>query len=498
MLPCQPCEADFLAYSGPERWAALTVSLLADSETPISIFRRLAGDEPDTVLLESVEGGELMGRYSFIVVGARDRFTFRDGQGVHEGSGEPEHCRFEDPLSVLQERLVDWTVWSPAPLPRFHGGAVGYLGFDCIRYFEDLPLPPDDGLGLPDGRFLFARELYIYDHVSRRLMLVTHVPLNGDRKTAYAEGRERLAAAATKLHDTPLPPTAPWTFEEAAPALPEWRASRGRADFEAAVSQAREAIEAGEIFQVVISQALTVDVAVDPLDLYRALRALNPSPYMYLFRFEDFAVVGASPEVLVRVEDGEILLRPIAGTRPRGATPEEEARLEAELLADEKELAEHRMLLDLGRNDVGRVAEIGSVRVEQPLHLERYSHVVHIVSDVRGRLAEGQDCFDVLRACFPAGTVSGAPKIRACELLAELEPHRRGLYAGAVGYFGASGNMDMCIAIRTLIVEANQVHTQAGAGIVWDSDPAREYEETLHKARSGLAAISLAAARRKS
>jgi len=510
MISCTPSEADFLAYEGPERWAALSISLLADSETPISIFRRLAGDVPEAVLLESVEGGELMGRYSFIVAGATERFTFRDGRGqLQRDDAEVEELDFDDPLEALQEHLEAWTVWSPTPLPRFHGGAVGYLGFDCVRYFERLPLPPGDGLGLPDGRFLFARELYIYDHVSRRLLLVTHVPLRGDRASAYEAGRQRLARAVARLHDEPHAPGAPWPLgpaelaEATAGVRAEeggdagaWKANRSRADYEAAVERARQAIAAGEVFQVVISQRLTVEEAVDPLELYRALRALNPSPYMFLFLFEDFAVVGASPEVLVRVEEGEILLRPIAGTRPRGVCPEEEAALEAELLADEKELAEHRMLVDLGRNDVGRVAAIGSVRVEQPLHIERYSHVVHIVSDVRGRLAPGQDCFDLLRACFPAGTVSGAPKIRACELIAELEPDRRGLYAGAVGYFGAGGNMDMCITIRTLVVERDRVHTQAGAGVVWDSDPAREYEECLHKARSGLAAIRLAAARR--
>jgi len=263
-----------------------------------------------------------------------------------------------------------------------------------------------------------------------------------------------------------------------------------------AVRQGREAIEAGEVFQVVLSQRLTVEARLAPLELYRALRALNPSPYMFLYRFRDFSLVGASPEVLVRVEDGEILLRPIAGTRPRGRTEEEERALEAELLADEKELAEHRMLLDLGRNDVGRVAALGSVRVEDPMHIERYAHVMHIVSDVRAQVAEGFDCLDVLRACFPAGTVSGAPKVRACELIAELEPQRRGLYAGAVGYVGANGNLDMCIAIRTLVVEPDCVHIQAGAGVVWDSVPETEHRECLHKARSGLRAVELALERR--
>ncbi len=511
MTALTPTRDELIAHRGPERFAALSTVLLADGETPISLFRRLAGELSDAVLLESVEGGELMGRYSFIVAGAQERFRFTGGRGVVEqldgdAAVSSRIVDFEDPLDVLRERLEDWTVWSPTPLPRFHGGAVGYLGFDCIRYFEDVPLPDHAGLGLPDGQFLLARELYIYDHVSRRLILVTHVPLEGDRGDAYERGERRLQRAMARLYQGALTPDRPWALGPAelaaasspAPDEAPYTANRSREDFEAAVRSARDAIARGEVFQVVLSQRLTVETAVEPLELYRALRALNPSPYMFLLRFSDFAVVGASPEVLVRVEDDDILLRPIAGTRPRGATPAEEAELEADLLADEKELAEHRMLVDLGRNDVGRVAEIGSVRVEQPLHIERYSHVVHMVSDVRGRVSPEHDCFDVLRACFPAGTVSGAPKIRACELIAELEPDRRGLYAGAVGYFGAGGNMDMCIAIRTMLVQPGRVHTQAGAGIVWDSDPAREYEECLHKARSGLAAIRLAAARRAS
>ncbi|MDP7112393.1 MAG: anthranilate synthase component I [Myxococcota bacterium] len=511
MIACTPSEAEVLSHPGPERFAAMSVTLLADSETPISIYRRLARGQRDAALLESVEGGELMGRYSFIIAGAEQRLTFHDGNGVLEredgssdGAWTREEIEFADPLEFLRDKLADWTVWSPGPLPRFHGGAVGYLGFDCIRYFEELPLPAEPGLGQPDGRFLFTREIYIYDHVSRRLTLVTYIPLDGDRAAAYARGSARLERAMERLYDEPIAPDRPWALGPAELAAAggtgatelAWTTHRDRPEFEEAVRQAREAIRQGEIFQVVISQRLSIEADIDPLELYRALRALNPSPYMFMLRFEDFAVVGASPEVLVRLEDGEILLRPIAGTRPRGATPEEEAELEADLLADEKELAEHRMLVDLGRNDVGRVAAVGSVRMERPLHIERYSHVMHIVSDVRGQLEGDRDCFDVLRACFPAGTVSGAPKIRACELLSTLERERRGLYAGAVGYFGAGGNMDMCIAIRTLVVEPDAVHTQAGAGIVWDSDPEREYDECLHKARSALAAIRLAAARR--
>jgi anthranilate synthase component 1 len=368
---------------------------------------------------------------------------------------------------------------------------VGYLGFDCVRYFEDVPLAEKDAMGHPEAIFVFAREVYIYDHVTRRLSLVIQVPLHGDRAAHHANAVSRLEAAVAALA-APAPQLRPLPVGTDEGALPAFVSNRSQRDMEEAVERARQAIAAGEVFQVVLSQRFTVHDAVDPLTLYRALRALNPSPYMFLFRLRDFALVGASPEVLVRVEDDDIFLRPIAGTRPRGRDDAEDQALEAELLADEKELAEHRMLVDLGRNDVGRVAAIGTVRLDDPLHIERYAHVMHIVSDVHGRLAEGKDCFDVLRACFPAGTVSGAPKVRACELIAQLEPDRRGVYAGAVGYFGDNGNMDLCIAIRSLVAEADRVSTQAGAGVVWDSVPAREHEECLHKARSGLRAIGLA------
>ncbi len=483
-----------LAHRGPESHAAVHVALLADAETPISVYRKLAADRPRSFLLESVGGGEIMGRYSFIGCDVEETLSFRDGEAVIEGAGV-RRVRFDDPLDLVRERLRGRSVWTPDDLPRFFGGAVGFLGFDCVKYFEDLPLPPGEPHDLPEGVLLFTDSVYVYDHFSRRLLLIVQAPLGGDRRAAYAEAVARLEAAVRRLSETRLAPEDTWLLNQGTSPDLDVVPNRSPENMMAAVGRAQEAIEAGEVFQVVVSQRFTVDADVAPFLLYRALRALNPSPYLFFFDFGDFAVVGASPEVLVRLEGDELLVRPIAGTRPRGATRAEDEANERDLLADEKELAEHRMLVDLGRNDVGRVAAIGSVQVERPLHIERYSHVMHIVTDVRGRLREGLDCFDVFRAAFPAGTVSGAPKIRACELLAELEPDRRGLYAGAVGYFGHGGSMDVCIAIRTLLVENGRVHIQAGAGIVHDSVPANEHAECRHKARAGLAAVGSALAR---
>ncbi len=489
----RPSLDEILAYDGPATHAAVSVQLLADAETPVSVYAKLTAGARDAVLLESVEGGERMARYSFIVRGDHGRLSVRDGLLMSADASGVTESPVTDPLVPLEAALTDRAVWSPVPLPRFHGGAVGYLGFDCIRYFEDVPLAEEDALGLPEAVFVFAREVYIYDHVTRRLSLVIQAPLHGDRAAHHAAAVGRLTTAVDALAE-PAPQLRPLPAGAELGALPNFVSNRSQQQMEAAVSQAREAIAAGEVFQVVLSQRFTVHDQVDPLTLYRALRALNPSPYMFLFQLRDFALVGASPEVLVRVEDDDIFLRPIAGTRRRGHDAAEDLALEEDLLADEKELAEHRMLVDLGRNDVGRVAEIGTVRLDDPLHIERYAHVMHIVSDVHGRLAPGKSSFDVLRACFPAGTVSGAPKVRACELIAQLEPDRRGVYAGAVGYFGDNGNMDLCIAIRSLVAQRDRVSTQAGAGIVWDSDPTKEHEECLHKARSGLRAIGLAQA----
>ncbi len=496
MIPISPDLAAVQAYTGDATHVALSLSLLADSHTPISVFRALAADGEDAFLLESVEGGETMARYSFVGADVRARMTFADGVATVVERGEARAVPYTDPLALVRARLADWRPWSPHALPRFPGGAVGYIGFDCVCDFEPrITLPKGAGAGFPAGALLFADAVAAYDHVLRRLVLVVHAPLDGDRAAHYHAARDRLLNLVARLSEARMPER-PWPLA-ADPRVAvgdalDVRPNRSRPDMEAAVERARAAIAAGDAFQIVVSQRLTVEVDVDPLTLYRALRAVNPSPYMFLLRVGDRALVGASPEVLVRLEGGELLLRPIAGTRKRGGTPEEDAALAADLLADEKELAEHRMLIDLGRNDLGRIAAPGTVRVDDREHIERYAHVMHIVSDIHATLADGLDAFDVFRACFPAGTVSGAPKVRACELLAELEPDRRGPYAGAVGYFGADGSLDTCIAIRTLFVEPGAVHVQAGAGIVHDSVPANEHVECQNKARSALRALQIA------
>lgn len=483
----RPSLETVLAYEGDANRMALALELMVDRETPISLYQKLSDSgETPSFLLESVEGGETLGRYSFIGF-AVATFRFADGHGEIDWGNRVEPIE-GDPLLGIQSMLAQYRVVPQEGLPRFQGGAVGYLGFDCIRYWERVPMREGAG-NIPEASFLLADELVIFDHLKHRLILLTHIPLDGNRAAHYREGEKKLQALVERL-GVSLPPE-PCFVPSEKPELPAFQSNMSREEYEGMVRAAKEAIAAGETFQIVLSQRLTVSGSIPPFDLYRTLRALNPSPYLFTLNFGDWAVVGASPEVLVRLEKDEILLRPIAGTRPRGKDRKEDEALERELLADEKELAEHRMLLDLGRNDVGRMSEIGTVRVEQPLHIERYSHVMHVVSDVRGTLKEGKDAFDLLRACFPAGTVSGAPKIRAMEIISELEPDRRGLYAGAVGYFDFTGNMDTCIAIRTMHVTPEEVHLQVGAGIVFDSEPAKEYEECLNKARGGLTALAI-------
>ena len=473
-----PSLDEVLAHRGDETHAALALELAADTETPISLYYKLSGDRPNAFLLESVEGGTTLGRYSFVGFDIDKRIDTPDGA---------------DPLDAVQAAIGRYRVLSSPGLPRFQGGAVGYCGFDCVRHFEPVPVPERAGLDIPEALFLLVEDLAILDHLKQRVILLTHVPLGGDRRVTYMEAAAKLYRLVERLRGAAAPPPRE-LVSWADLSVPEFSANMTPEQYMAAVAAAKESICAGEIFQVVLSQRLTVRRSVPPLALYRALRGVNPSPYMVFFRLKEFSVVGASPEVLVRKDGDEVLVRPIAGTRPRGADEEEDRTLAESLLADEKELAEHRMLLDLGRNDVGRVAEIGSVRVADPLHIERYSHVMHIVSDVYGKVREGKTAYDVLRAGFPAGTVSGAPKLRAMEIIARHEPDRRGLYAGALGYFDFTGNMDTCIAIRTLVVEPDAVHVQAGAGIVYDSVPELEHKECMNKARGGLMAIAEAAA----
>ncbi len=485
-----PSAQDFSALAGQGNLIPVYREILADMETPVSAFRKI--DDGNTAfLLESIEGGEKWARYSFLGSGPARIFRCRDNlfevvyQGQVELSGQAA-----DPLAELQKLLGEYQPVEVEGLPRFFGGAVGYLGYDMVRFVEDIPDKNPRDSDNWDACFLLTEGLLIFDNMRQKIKVVCNVHLTAgeDPLVAYRRGQERIDALIEQLRQ-PLPHRIASPRE-----VPEQELTPNFTpdNFRQAVDRCKEYIRAGDIFQVVLSQRFEGRLQADPFDIYRALRTINPSPYMYFLRFGDNLVVGASPEVLVRKEGDQVEVRPIAGTRPRGATPEEDQLLEEELLADPKERAEHIMLIDLGRNDVGRVARPGTIEVSELMVIERYSHVMHIVSNVRGKLREGLNAFDVFRAAFPAGTLSGSPKIRAMEIIDEFEPHRRGVYGGAVGYFSFSGNMDLAIAIRTLMIEKERILLQAGAGIVADSDPEMEYQETLNKARGVRRAIEMA------
>jgi anthranilate synthase component 1 len=473
--------------------------LPADLETPVSVYLKLRGQGPG-FLLESVEKAEQVGRYSFLGVNPSRQIMTRNRRVTILDNGQAETRQLadgKDPLHVIAAELGRYQPVAPIhkvaqDLPRFFGGAVGYLGYDLVRFFERLPATTHDALSLPDVHLLVTDTLVIFDHVRRCLLLVANARVSpeSDLDATYDDAMARLDAVETRLQ-APLPPLP-------APSGPlggELTSNMTQGQFESAVRRAKEYITAGDIFQVVPSQRLARRTAADPFSIYRALRRLNPSPYMFFLELggePPIHLVGSSPEVLVRLQGRTAEVRPIAGTRPRGKTRDEDQALEADLLADPKERAEHVMLVDLGRNDLGRVCEFGTVRVPDLLTVEYYSHVIHLVSRVTGKLCDGVDAFDLLRATFPAGTVSGAPKVRAMEIIEELEEVRRGPYAGAVGYFGFNGNMDTCITIRTILMRGEVAYLQAGGGIVADSVPAREWEETLHKARALGMAIEMA------
>ncbi len=475
--------------------------ILADMETPVSVLKRLKG-RPYCFLLESVTGGEHIARNSFI---GRDPFCVFESAGrtvrIHRGrQTETRELRpGETPLDALRELLASFRLAPVEGLPNFCGGAVGYIGYDMVRFFEHLPNQPPDDLGLPDCVMMLVDELLVFDHVTHTIKIVALGHPEGDVDAAYDDAVARIEATVSLLQDT-VPDRGPLDALSLRPGPrsglpPGVRTNFPRERFLDAVRRCKDYIAAGDVIQVVISQRLSMDISVDPFDIYRCLRSINPSPYMFYLGLRKLKIVGSSPEILVTHEEGRVRVRPIAGTRPRGATPEEDLRLERELLADEKERAEHIMLVDLGRNDLGRVCKYGTVRLAegQLMVIERYSHVMHIVSEVVGELAEGNDAMDVLEATFPAGTVSGAPKIRAMEIIDELEPTKRGPYAGAVGYISFSGKMDTCITIRTIVIHDSVAHVQAGAGIVADSVPEREHEECLNKAMALLKAIQIAA-----
>ncbi len=476
-----------LAAAGHNR-IPLVLETFADLDTPLSVYLKLA-NQPYTYLLESVVGGERFGRYSFIGLAAQARLEVRGHVCTEFEAGKPARVTScDDPLQFVRDYQARFKAASQPGLPRFCGGLVGYFGYDTIRYIEKklaATVKPDP-LGVPDIVLLVSEQLAVVDNLSGKIYLVVYAdPRMPD---AYARGNARLRELLEALRRPVALPAAP-------PAAPQLAQSEfGEAAYLKVVERAKRYIFDGDIMQVVLSQRMSQPFPAAPLTLYRALRALNPSPYMFLYNFGDFYVVGASPEILVRLENGKVTVRPIAGTRPRGKTPDEDAALAKELLADPKERAEHVMLMDLGRNDIGRVAETGTVKVTDNMTIERYSHVMHIVSNVEGRLKAGQDAIAVMKATFPAGTVSGAAKVRAMEIIDELEPTKRGVYAGAVGYLGFNGDMDLAIAIRTAVVKDGRLYVQAGGGIVADSVPANEWQETQNKARAVLRAAEMALA----
>jgi anthranilate synthase component I len=473
--------------------------LLSDSLTPVSAFKLLDDGVSPACLFESVIGGEKVGRFSFIAVHPKGRIAAHGERITMDRGGVESDSQDRDPLDTLWNALAGKRVAELPELPPLTGGAIGYAAYDVVRYVENLPRPPEDDRHLPDLDFSFFDELVIFDHVTKTLFLVAlvHVHDFDSPATARAEGERRLEALAEKLqHPATGLPSADFPTADARVELqPE--SNFTKESFCAAVEKCTEYIRAGDIFQVVISQRFELDRVCEPFEVYRSLRVVNPSPFMFYLRTPAVTLVGASPEVMCRVMDGLVTVRPLAGTRPRGKTPQEDARLAEELLADEKERAEHVMLVDLGRNDVGRVAQFGSVSLSDVMVIERYSHVMHISSNVDGRLRPDANAMDAMKACLPAGTVSGAPKVRAMEIIDEVEPHRRGPYAGAVGYIDYSGNMDTCIALRTLVFTDKKIYIQAGAGIVADSQPESEYQETLNKSRAMLRAIEATVARQQ-
>ncbi|MEM8770955.1 MAG: anthranilate synthase component I [Pseudomonadota bacterium] len=467
------------------------LSLVSDLETPVSVFLKLAGEAPNSFLLESVEGGEQLGRYSIIGIDPDVIWRCAGAQSeinIH-ARDNPDAFATQDgaPLTNLKRLVAESQIDHIADtLPPMAAGVFGYLGYDMVRQMERLGPRPAGGLETPDAIFIRPTILAVFDNIRQEILLITPArPQHGvDAATAYAAAKERLSDAAARIKEPLVIPDADYSGGGAI----EPRSNMSRAAYDASINKIKEYINAGDIFQAVFSHRFSADFSAPPIALYRALRRANPSPFLFFLNFGDFALVGSSPEILVRVRDGEVTIRPIAGTRPRGADRAQDLQLEKDLLADAKECAEHLMLLDLGRNDVGRSSKIGTVRVTEQFAIERYSHVMHIVSNVVGELREDTHPIDAVSAGFPAGTVSGAPKIRAMEIIDELELEARGVYGGAIGYFSADGNVDTCIALRTAVVKDGRLHVQAGGGIVADSEPETEHQESMNKARALFAA----------
>jgi anthranilate synthase component 1 len=502
-MAIMPAFEDFAAVHQTGRPALVWTTLVADLETPVSAMLKLADGRPNSFLFESVEGGAVRGRYSFIGLkpdliwrcfGRRTEINRQarfDDQAFEPDTGD-------DPLASLRRLIAECRVEIPAPLPPMAAGLFGYMGYGMVGLMERLPDTNPDRLGVPDGLFIRPTVIAIFDNIEDRVTIVTPVwPDAGiDAQAAFGLARERLADVVADFERS-----LPYRHDRmAAGDAPEVTSNMTREEYHRAVERAKEYIRAGDIYQVVPSQRFSVPFRLPPLAFYRALRRLNPSPFLFFLDFGNFSVVGSSPEILVRVRDDIVTIRPIAGTRKRGATAEEDRELAEDLLSDAKELAEHLMLLDLARNDVGRVARIGTVRVTEQMSVERYSHVMHICSQVEGALDPKYDAMDALIAGFPAGTVSGAPKVRAMEIIDELESERRNIYAGAIGYFAGNGSMDTCIALRTAVVKEGRIYILAGGGVVADSDPEAEYQETVNKARALVRAaeeaVRFAASRR--
>ena len=467
----------------------ISVEILADMETPLSVFKKL-GNKPFSYLFESVEGGEKWARYSLIGLPSSTVIkVYKNKIQIYEDGQIVEEVTSQDPLKFLEEYQENINVKLNNELPAFTGGLVGYLGYDCIRYIEpklsssNLP----DPLGTPDALFMLSEEVAVFDNLNNKLHLIVLSKSESEKDIAMAE--ERLRDLSDKLNH----PLIPENSEEITDPATEkdFISGFGEKEFKQSVEKIKEYIKAGDVMQVVCSQRMSVPFTSDPVELYRSIRHLNPSPYLYYLNLDEFHIVGSSPEILARLEDGEVTVRPIAGTRRRGRNEQDDIAMEEEMVNDPKEIAEHLMLIDLGRNDVGRIAEAGTVEVTQKFGVERYSHVMHMVSNVRAKLRKGLKAMDVFRATFPAGTLSGAPKIRAMEIIDEFEPVKRGIYGGAVGYFSWQGNMDMAIAIRTAIIKDEVLYIQAGGGFVADSDPELEWKESLNKARAIFKAVEM-------
>lgn len=480
MTMIRPDKSEFKRLCTGENRVPIYAEMLADLQTPVSVYWKLANHSKNSFLLESVTGGERLSRYSFI--GADAKVTIKTkGRTVFVNNKAQEMNAHETPLDVIRKHIGAQPYTRIEGLPRFTGGAVGTLSYDLVRFFEKIPTDTDDDLECPDVSMLLCDRMIAFDHAKNRILVIAHA----SNEQEYDEACHTILETIEHLK-RPLP-----SLPTAEKSNPNFQSNMSRDAFESAVRKAIQYIEEGDVVQVVISQRFSTEANAHPLMIYRALRSLNPSPYMYLLRFGDMDIIGASPEVLVTYEEGRVRVRPIAGTRHRGKTEEEDQKIEQELINDEKERAEHLMLVDLGRNDVGRIAKPGTVKMNEFMVVERYSHVMHIVSDVTGIVRDDLDSFDVFKACFPAGTVSGAPKVRAMEIIEELEPTRRGTYAGAVGYFGFNGDMDMAIAIRTILLKNGRAHIQAGAGIVFDSIPENEWQECHNKAKAVIDAVTI-------